>query len=247
VNINADTLLSPVARAILLSSVAHVINRIDQTCQTTIQARLMALETGFHSTSYRFSKDKIAFIHIPKTGGTSISEMLAQQDDGSRFANLHMHRPVSKYCPPQEYQYITMLRHPVNRIFSYWRMVNRDKFSPYAHLCPRGLEHFINHCWEARNVCCRYLAGEINPEVNEETYERACNNLLNFRFVGLFDQFETSIAQLLMLLGSGKTELIHRRQSPDSQPSQTEYSIIEKYNEYDIRLYEFYLHQLESG
>jgi hypothetical protein len=115
-----------------------------------------------------------------------------------------------------------------------------DIDNPYSHLCGKGLEHFITHCWETRDVCCRYIAGEVRHEVNEATFQQACNNLLSFRFVGLFEQFETSTSDLLNSLFNTEAALPHHRQSPPSQPTESECSIIEKYNEYDIRLYEYF-------
>lgn len=228
----------------LLSPAMHLITKIDQICQTDYRARLLCRTTGFHSSSYRFSTDQVAFIHIPKTGGTSISAILEQVDNHGRFLNLDTHRPVSQHCPPKNYQYITMLRQPVDRVYSYYRMAQRkDPDNPYSHLCGRGLEHFLTHCWETRNMCCRYLAGTSRKEVDDTIFKQAFENLSSFKFVGQFEHFEASIEQLMKSMDCGKAQIPHHRPSPKTQPTPEEYSTIAKYNEYDLRLYELYLQQ----
>lgn len=232
---------------ILMSPIASLIKKIDQVFQTDHLIRLINRKSGFHSPEYDFQKDQFAFVHVPKTGGTSISAILEKMDRPEQFINLHMHRPISKHCPPDSYKYFTILRDPVARVYSYYKMAERkDLDNPYGHLCGQGLEHFMSHCWETRNMCCRYLSGEVKKEVDEKSYQRACDNLLNFKYVGLFENFEDSMKQLLEIFSPSKIEIPHHRRSARVLPSPEECKLIEKYNQYDIRLYDFYRERADA-
>ncbi len=107
---------------------------IDAVFWTDYYVKLHNRNIGFHDPTYRFNQNEIAFVHIPKTGGASLHNLL-DQDEFSRFVNLNMHRPISQFCEPGEYSYITIMRDPVKRVWSYYQMVLKNPSGfPYTRI-----------------------------------------------------------------------------------------------------------------
>ncbi len=94
-----------------------ILKIIDQIFWTDYRIKSHNKKIGFHDPAYKFGRNEIAFVHVPKSGGTSLHKLLSQ-DDQSRFVSLNMHRPISRFCKPQEYNYITVIRNPVERVWS---------------------------------------------------------------------------------------------------------------------------------
>ena len=46
--------------------------------------RYTYVQNGYHSPDYRFEKDEIMFVHLPKTGGTSFAAVFCE-DPQQRF------------------------------------------------------------------------------------------------------------------------------------------------------------------
>src|SRR4051812_30515405 len=67
-----------------LQKVATIIDRIFWT-DYSIGMHNQAI--GFHTPNYRFEKNQIAFIHVPKSGGTSLRDALTE-DSLEIFTNL---------------------------------------------------------------------------------------------------------------------------------------------------------------
>lgn len=192
---------------------------------------------GFHTPNYVFDKSKIAFIHLPKTGGTSLRSLL-EKDHQSRFIGLEKHRPISKFCNPKEYSYITIVRDPIERVWSYYQMVLRSRSNyPYKKFAEGGLEKFLRHCWEARDMACRYYSGEIGKEPCGKTLYAAMKNLNCFRYVINFNDFENEIPSLLSKLSIPDIAIPHERKSNYKSMNENERDLILKYNRFDEELY----------
>ena len=153
---------------------------------------------GFHNPNYRFNKEQIASVHIPKTGGTSLNKILQESGD-LRFINLNIHKPVSNKCSPQDYRYITVMRDPIDRVWSQYQMVLRsEKGYPYQKFAQQGLAVFLEKCWAVRNMNCRYITGELEAEPNTNTLDRAFENLSQF-YVAIQIQVEELMIEIIGL------------------------------------------------
>ena len=203
---------------------------------------------GFHDPNYQFKKHEIALVHIPKTGGTSLHKLLSE-DNLSRFINLNMHRPISRLCDPVTYSYITIMRDPIERVWSYFNMVLKNPPGfPYKRFADKGLDCFLEHCWEVRNMACRYYSGEIAREPNVETSEKAFNNLMNFICVISFDNLENEATKFLAKYNIKPAFIPHERKSNNTRYTQNDYDLIYKYNKLDIELFnEWKKHKQKNG
>jgi len=90
---------------------------------------------------------KLIFIHIPKSGGTSIKESLTREWNlDIKFEKLSNFPPYIEKDGLQawhfnywdaidihpDYEYITQVRHPVNRWVSYYKMIREFHKEPYS-------------------------------------------------------------------------------------------------------------------
>lgn len=214
-----------------------LLKAVDRVIWTDLAIKTHNKRIGFHTSNYLFKEDQIAFIHIPKPGGTSLHKIL-RQDSLKRFINLNMHRPVSHLCSPTKFKYITVIRNPVDRVWSYYQMVLRNPpGSPYKRFVNRGLKYFLKHCWEVRNMSCRYYAGMVRKEPDKETLNRALDNPVNFYYVILFDNFTREIHDFLKKMTLPMVEVPHERKSNYNLPDENDIRIISQYNSLDIKLF----------
>ncbi|MGK0391756.1 MAG: hypothetical protein ACI94Y_004523 [Maribacter sp.] len=193
---------------------------------------------GYHTSFFTFSKEKIAFVHVPKTGGTSFYKMLSQNKNHD-FINIDIHRPVSVHCPPADFKYITILRHPIDRVWSYYQMVLRNSPEyPYKKFAVKGLECFLKNCWAASDMTCQYYAGKVYKKVNQQVYNKALSNLNDFQTSILFDNFAEELSTFFKENNIPFKEILHERNAIYTAPTAAEKKLIETYNQYDIALFE---------
>jgi len=195
-----------------------------------------------YKEDYQFGVDKIAFIHIPKTGGTTVRYMIKECPDIlNKTINVAqgVHRPISKLRPPEEYKYFTFLREPISRCWSYWQMVKRDPSNPWNKYI-NDFDEFLNNCWEVNNLACQQIAGCIRHNVNQEIYQQSKNNLDNFFFVGLFEDFDVSVKKLLYLISGNNQDGITipiKNRWPKNVMTEEQKQKIKERNFFDILLY----------
>lgn len=200
-------------------------------------------QSGYHNPDYRFGKEQIALIHIPKTAGTSMAKMLSN-DPKNRFVLLDIHKPVSPHCPPVEYRYVTILRDPIARVWSHYQMVLRyPEGYPYRKYAVQGLEVFLKKTWETRNMMCRYLAGNPQQEPDYQTFETAKANIAHFYKVIFFDNFAQAASDFLTQHDIPFETIPNERKSKYAQPTEAEKALIQKYNQWDMKLYQAYADQ----
>jgi hypothetical protein len=205
-------------------------------------SNLMKQATLHHRNDYRFREDQIAFVHLPKTGGTSLRKVLRTVANDT-FVRIDIHSPISKYCPPSDYRYITVLRDPVDRVWSLYQMVLRHshvtKFTYYKE-AKQGINVFLKNNWETKNLMCRYFSGDVTNEVNEPMLQRAFKNLKQFHAVLSFQNYEAEVNQFLEQSNLPKLAIPNERQSTYQPPSDAERAQITAANRYDIRLLELW-------
>jgi hypothetical protein len=195
-------------------------------------------QSGYHNPDYRFEKDQIALIHIPKTAGTSMAKLLSN-DPENRFVLLDIHKPVSPHCLPTEYRYVTILRDPIARVWSHYQMVLRyPEGYPYRKYAVQGLEIFLKKTWETRNMMCRYLAGNTEQEPDNQTFEKAKANLIHFYKIIFFENFAKETTEFLTQHNIPFEKIPNERKSKYSQPTEAERTLIQQYNQWDLQLFQ---------
>ena len=204
-----------------------------------------------HKNNYKFNKKTSLLIHVPKSGGTTFSHLVTKYklDNPSIqhpiIAN-GLHRPISKYCEPIDYNYIIIIRNPVERVISYYNMVKRNAPNyPHAKFI-KNIPYFFNNCWEVNNQMTLYLAGinyTSSTIVNKEIYEKAKTNLKEIKHIIFFENYNENISHFFLknydlVLSNSDIPNIRKHNYSKELNYKDKELIIEK-NKYDILLYEY--------
>lgn len=194
-------------------------------------------------------KQNVFYCHIPKTGGLSIREMLVDYyGEEDYFDVVHVftewkhdkrepalffgHCNISlRTVLPDDVYTMTMLRHPVDRLISYWKHVYREGvearpdmadvinlpvdevvhhpfFSDNSMVCILGTHsEMYNYLWTVVNEVAEFKPHRL--KYTEEhpynlTIEQALTNskeLLDNIQFGIFEQYDESVKHLLTPLG----------------------------------------------
>jgi hypothetical protein len=225
----------------------------------------------------------LIFIHIPKTGGSTLDKIIERQYPPPAIYALDRERVREavahfKTVPPQEKShircltghipfglhqyltqpatYMTMLREPIDRLISHYYFVKRfPKHYLYQQVTSTNMDlaEYISSgiSSELNNGQVRLLSGVETVDtvfghepVTREILERAKNNLRQyFVGVGLCERFDESLLLLSHRMGwkhiyYARENITFARPAKRDIPRQT-LQVIEKYNEFDLELYEF--------
>lgn len=176
------------------------------------------------------SHDQVIFLHMEKTGGTSLGVPLRllygyrksmqveqiydgvpeqylalseQEKNRIRLLKGHVFYGIHDHCPGRSV-YFTFLRDPVKRIDSFHRMLQREW--PDMTVAAMSLDEYVNsqHPTYVCNAQVRRVAGMTSKDqdVNAEVFERAKDNLdRHFVLAGVTEQFDASLLLLKDRLG----------------------------------------------
>ena len=182
--------------------------------------------------------NKICFIHLPKTGGITVWETLKNNNFPLySFPKNSLHNPVSLYCSAKKFRYVTVMRNPIDRVYSQFFMYKKLKENISNH----GLILTLKTQLAFKNLACQYYSGLIDENVDERIFNIAKENLNKFFFIMNFDNFEEDLKKLFNKLNiNSKITIEHKNKSVYKKISQEEKEAIEIYNYWDLKLYEHF-------
>lgn len=194
----------------------------------------------------------IVYIHIPKTAGTTLREIIKQQYPGG-VANLealdpavypaqlppfvdritspeskikwvsgHLCMEVKDYFPPST-KYVTMLRKPTEQVISHYHYIHRHPGHPLHKLVhPMTLSEFIEHPTTHWNIC--------NPQTRQlsttgKVNLREARKHLNryFAVTGIVERFKESVFLMKKSFSWGDVHFENYNVNP-SRPAVGSYS-----------------------
>lgn len=209
----------------------------------------------------KVNKDQIIFIHIPKTGGTTVNTAMQgtfwqttpdfnyRHIDGKTMISNSgdIFRP-SNFEKYKDFKIFTMFRNPVDRILSEYSFIKeRRDFMNLIKPQPMSLEEYVNNR-QTSNGVLKFLLGNrmYSPvKLSQDDLERAMNAIAEIPIhIGVFEEFGKSLAYFSEVTGIDWGKKIEVKRITFRRPKVKDISedlkkkIIEK-NMLDIELYEF--------
>ena len=201
-------------------------------------------------------------MHIPKTGGTTLSRIFRQQyntneifdhnsfkgrvleadqlkddekNDIKAVSGHYLYGIHESFAKP--YTYFTMLRDPVDRVISLYYFL--QNYPGYERVKDMSLEEYVIKEAEAYNFQTVMACG-IPDYPN---LEKAKETLKSFKVVGVTEMFDESLFLLKKEYGwenihYTKENITKKRLAKKDVPAST-IKLIKKYNHLDIELYDF--------
>ena len=163
-----------------------------------------------------------AFIHIPKTGGTSINKVL-ESDKNTEFLTSH---DSIRLLPSNDLFTFTFVRNPYSRLVSWWNYIQTEYQSHRQNGIPDGGEYWKNLCNEivTKNKDFKSFVRAENPlwfprTSSEFISDKDENNLLDF--IGRTENLQEDFDYICDKIGIPRQELPHKNKS--KHKSYTEY------------------------
>jgi hypothetical protein len=211
----------------------------------------------------------LIFMHIPKTGGSTLNNIFKQQyqigellnhtsadillqeakaEKGNRIKAISGHHDfgIHKHfnCPST---YFSMVREPVDRVVSlYYFLASTPQYLNYESVKNMTLEEFVVKNAQAKNHQTSFFSGEnqLNLEVAKKNLEAY------FPVVGVTESFDESVFLLKKLYGwknivYKKENVTKKRPKIKDVPLST-IKLIEEYNRLDIELYNYAKKRLQQ-
>jgi hypothetical protein len=221
------------------------------------------------------SNELVIFLHVPKTAGTSLGQIICKQYPQNVFYDVtknnifpkgveaikdqvektdclfgHFLFGVHKYVS-RPATYITMLRNPVEQVLSnFFSSLKHPDHPNYSIFKDLSLEEYLDseHVFLNENMQTTFISGQITPD-----FDKAKHHLdNNFSIVGITEQFSESVFLMYKNLNwtwekivCNKLNVNERRPLQESIDRRLISKIIEK-NESDIKLYNYAKDKLEQ-
>jgi chondroitin 4-sulfotransferase 11 len=189
-----------------------------------------------------YEEPKLIFIHIQKTGGESISELLGRfvsttiQDRSCR--HMSARRALKQVENPGDYFKFAFVRNPWDRLVSWYAMIdqarrmvadgtagpkarraiNRNNLFKYVLRCGPTFDEFVKNCTEKQWVANCYYSFTFN----QLRYLTNKNGEMLVDFIGRFENFTQDLAHVFDMLGmdAAQLDIPHKNRSTHSHYSE---------------------------
>ena len=205
--------------------------------RTTLKSKYNNKLIGYHQPIPETKPGSMVFIHVPRTGGTSINQYMKEyhKTNSHRLLYTEPHFIPDFNLPINSFSYYTVIRHPVERALSYYQLQLKDKLQPYRHLIKAGDAVFVSKCWEVDNIYVRYFSNTVEKKVvDKHDMLKAYKTLLNFEKCIPFED----ISQFFTTEFPVDTVTFpHLNKSVSTKNSNTLRKLLEERNFLDLELY----------
>ena len=215
-----------------------IVKNIDKYTSTNLYPNLLTRNSTYYKNDFNIPKDIICtFVHLSRTGGITFNSVLSKisKEKNVKFV-LGGHNSVSILHDPEERDYVTIFRNPIERVYSVYKANLRDKKHTYHYLAKKGLNEFLRFCPDGRNGYCQNYSGFIEREVDDFIFNKALKNLKKFKFILNFENLIDEIKKFSQTFGCDIENVPHLNSSEKSILNEEVKKKIEFYNFYDLKL-----------
>lgn len=194
------------------------------------------------------TKPLVVFVHIPRTGGTTLwsvlnaaypagrvrrvieggnqqvqqaaLDLMADGAPGLDVLGGHFRYGVHKGCP-RDVQYMTLLRDPTDMLLSrYYKILRKPEKRRHAEFSGGDVDESEALRQMARNSQTAKLAGlPLGTPVLPEHLDQARKNLESFAVVGLMDRFDETLMLMKHVFGWKRYPYYERLNAGSNRPS----------------------------
>ena len=192
-----------------------------------------------YDNRYVFRKS-IQFCSRTKNGGTTVHNFLLENSKDF-FGGVHS--AVSLSCNPNKFKYITIIRDPIDRVYSFYLIQKKfEKLPFHLHIPFLTLQTFLIK-YSKPFFACKFINGNLDIDLDEKLFEISNKNLKNFYFVIDFNNLETDLKSLSKKLDIKVANIEYKNSyiTQKEKLEQKDVELITKYNKFDIKLYKEYL------
>jgi len=205
---------------------------------------------------------EVIFIHIPKTGGTTINTSMQgsfwQTTPGFNYRHIlsdkssnsgDIFNPI-KFDGYRDHKIFMMLRHPVDRIVSeYYFIKERNEFMDLLKPKPKDFEAYVRNR-QTQNYMTAFLKGQrmySTVKTTEDDLEDVLEAIDVLPvYTGIFEHFADSLAYFSDTIGIKWNKVIDVKRMTLRRPKLSELSnemiqLIEECNSLDMELYNYCL------
>lgn len=206
-------------------------------------------------------KDNQIFIHIPKTGGTTLATAFSGSDrplnpdlnyrhivSDTQLSNAGDIFNALKNEKYQDYKIFMMLRNPLDRLLSeYYYFRESDRFMSLLKPRPKSFEEYALHAQSANYVISFLLGNKIYVQrrPSKEDFEQVLNGIENLNItIGLFEEFKKSLDLFEREIGVKWPKVIANKRVTIIRPEKENIATslirkIEKHHALDYKLYAY--------
>lgn len=144
--------------------------------------------------SYCDNERKIMFVHIPKTGGTSIESIIG--GGGHSSINDVFHNRKSEV---NQWMFVAMVRNPYERLVSAWAHCRQFKDQPFSpnETFDQYIENLPERLWQVH----------LRPQYSFLMFQGTVRG----SFVGDYENFQEDAQRILNYFGHPTVEISHKR------------------------------------
>lgn len=202
----------------------------------------------------------VIFIHIPKTGGTTINAAMQNSywqttpdhnyrhilaDKTSNAGDIFDGKNIDKY---KKNKIFMMLRHPIDRVTSEYHFIKeRVEFTKYIKSKPTNFEQYITS-YQTQNGVVNFLKGgkmynTLKPSEKDLEYIKQAITTLPI-YTGIFEDFEKSLSYFTSQIGIKWAKKVEAKRMTFKRPNKEDLSpkiknLIIENNSLDMELYSF--------
>tara|TARA_R110000824_G_scaffold25322_6_gene88249 strand:- start:97 stop:690 length:594 start_codon:yes stop_codon:yes gene_type:complete len=183
---------------------------------------------------YKGSVGDFVFVHIPKTGGSSIKQLYQKHKSSSHYFHGSGRRDGCgknghiAFNSEIEAKYFTILRNPITRYWSHYWQYRKNK-----HRRKDPVSWVLEDNWD--NIVSSFITGKIHC-----TFDEVIECVKNYTYVGKFENFNQTYSDISRMLGLENAQRfwLNKRKRSHAKPIPEDFiSVVNNKNQIDFRVY----------